>query len=314
MNARYRIHAAAIHYFDAVRHARSIRGAAAILNVASSAVNRQILNLEAGLGMQLFERAPSGLKLTAAGEIFARHVNTVLSDSDRMKSELDALSGMHAGHVEIATIEGLCNDLIPEALDLMRARHPRVTVRLSILSTNEIPEAVLNGDAHLGLAFHFEHRPELRQIAVGRFTLGAVVDAKSKLAKAETISLNSLTDVNLILPAENFAARAQVWPLLLEANGSRRPLVESGSIDLMKHLAVQGVGVTFLTRVGLTAEMKSGQLAHVPLLHKGKPIFSELGLYARKSAALPVAVDAMAQYLADIIARRQADEPKIAVP
>ena len=314
MTTNYRFHAAAIHYFNTVRHARSIRGAAAILNVASSAVNRQILNLEAGLGMQLFERAPSGLKLTSAGEIFARHVNAVLTDTERMQSELDALRGLHAGHVEIATIEGLCHDLVPEALDLMRARHPRVTVRISILKTSEIPEAVLNGDAHLGLGFHIERRPELRQIAVGRFTLGAVVSAQSSFAGLKKIPVHHLADVNLLLPAENFAARGQIWPLLLEAIGSRRPLVESGSIELMKHLALQDVGVTFLTRFALTSELKSGRLAHVPLLYKGKPILTELGLYARKSVALPVAAEAMAQYLAEIIARREAEEPAIEPP
>ena len=63
-----RIHSAAIHYFDAVRRAGSIREAARRLNVASSAVNRQILKLEEEVGTPLFERTSAGLKLTASGE------------------------------------------------------------------------------------------------------------------------------------------------------------------------------------------------------------------------------------------------------
>ncbi|MEJ0071623.1 MAG: LysR family transcriptional regulator [Pseudomonadota bacterium] len=65
--ATLRIHASAIRYFDAVRRAGSIRAAARQLNVASSAVNRQILNLEAEIGTTLFSRLSAGLKLTAAG-------------------------------------------------------------------------------------------------------------------------------------------------------------------------------------------------------------------------------------------------------
>ncbi|MCK9908131.1 LysR family transcriptional regulator [Microbacteriaceae bacterium K1510] len=312
--SNYRVHAAAVHYFDAVRHARSIRGAAAILNVASSAVNRQILNLEAGLGAQLFERAPSGLKLTAAGEVFARHVNTVLTDTERMRAELNALKGIHAGHVEIATIEGLCNDIIPDALALMRAKHPRITTRVSILRTEEIPEAVLNGDAHLGLGFHVERRPGLRQIAVSSFLIGAVVSAQSPLAAARSLSIYQLANANLIVPAGNFALRAQVAPLLAEAGGAARPFVESGSIELMKQLALADVGVAFLTRVSLAAELQSGRLRHVPLMHRDKPIYSELGLYARKASTLPVAADAFAQYLGQVMSRRQAEEQKEYVP
>ncbi|MFX8976558.1 LysR family transcriptional regulator, partial [Acinetobacter baumannii] len=43
MSRKLHIHAPAIHYFDMVRRCHSIREAARRLNVASSAVNRQIL-------------------------------------------------------------------------------------------------------------------------------------------------------------------------------------------------------------------------------------------------------------------------------
>ncbi|MGV8378248.1 LysR family transcriptional regulator, partial [Pseudomonas aeruginosa] len=75
--------------------------AARRLNVASSAVNRQILKLEDEIGAPLFDRLPGGLRLTGAGEIFARHVTVVLQDMERVRSELDALQGLRTGHVEV---------------------------------------------------------------------------------------------------------------------------------------------------------------------------------------------------------------------
>jgi DNA-binding transcriptional LysR family regulator len=77
-----------IVYFDAIRRAGSVREAARRLNIASSAVNRQLLKLEAELGTPLFERLPTGLKLTHAGTVFARHVMSVLQDAERFRSEL----------------------------------------------------------------------------------------------------------------------------------------------------------------------------------------------------------------------------------
>ncbi|MDJ0929774.1 LysR family transcriptional regulator [Breoghania sp.] len=73
-----RIHSSALQYFDAVRRAGFIREAARRLNVAPSAVNRQILRLEAEIGTALFDRNPSGVTLTSAGEILAHHVIVVL--------------------------------------------------------------------------------------------------------------------------------------------------------------------------------------------------------------------------------------------
>src|SRR4051812_35299240 len=54
-------------YVDAVARCGSIRKAAEALNVASSALNRQILDLEADLGSPLFERLPRGVRVTSAG-------------------------------------------------------------------------------------------------------------------------------------------------------------------------------------------------------------------------------------------------------
>ncbi|MFO5967001.1 LysR family transcriptional regulator, partial [Pseudomonas aeruginosa] len=99
MSRKLHIHAPAIHYFDMVRRCHSIREAARRLNVASSAVNRQILKLEDEIGAPLFDRLPGGLRLTGAGEIFARHVTVVLQDMERGRSGLDgaALQGVQCG-------------------------------------------------------------------------------------------------------------------------------------------------------------------------------------------------------------------------
>ena len=67
------MHAPVLRYFDEVARCGSIRRAAEALNVASSAVNRQVLKLEREIGTTLFERHRTGVVLTAAGEVLLRH-------------------------------------------------------------------------------------------------------------------------------------------------------------------------------------------------------------------------------------------------
>lgn len=83
------IHARSLHYFDMIRRCGSIREASRRLYVASSAVSRQLAMLEDEVGAPLFERLPGRLKLTAAGEVFASHVISVLQDEQRLIRELD---------------------------------------------------------------------------------------------------------------------------------------------------------------------------------------------------------------------------------
>jgi DNA-binding transcriptional LysR family regulator len=294
---KLRIHAASLRYFDAVRRAGSIREAARRLNVASSAVNRQVLGLEAEIGHPLFQRLASGLKLTAAGEIVAHHVISLLRDAERMEAELDALQGLRAGHVELLTLEGLCHRIVPAGVAGLGARSPRVTVGIGIMPTEDIPDAIVNGDAHLALAFEVQPRPELRRLAVAQFPLGAVVLPGSPLASRASIVANDCRDHAVILPKPNFANRRQLHPILYQAGMTARTRYEAGSIELMKQLALRGLGVALMTRVGVEAELDAGRLVHVPLRHGRRSVVSELWLFTRAASALPIAAETFVQHM-----------------
>ncbi len=301
MTGKLRIHAASLRYFDTVRRAGSIREAARRLNVASSAVNRQILALEGEVGLPLFERLAAGLKLTAAGELLAHHVIGTLRDAERMESELDAMRGLRSGHVELLTLEGLCHRIVPASVAALGSRYPRVSVGIGIIPTEDIPQALIDGDAHLGLAFEVRPRPELRRLAVARFPLGAVVVAGSPLASLRSITINDCRDHTVILPKPNFANRGQLNPVLYQAGMTARVLYEAGSIELMRQLALRGLGAALMTTVGVEADLEAGHLVHVPLRHGSGFLYSELGLFARAATPLPLAAEAFVQQAKAVI-------------
>ena len=99
------MHAHVLRYLEEVVRRGSIRKAAEALNVASSAVNRQILKLEATLGAPLFERRTGGVRLTPAGEILARHARETLYGFARARASIDDLKGLKTGHVKIVALE-----------------------------------------------------------------------------------------------------------------------------------------------------------------------------------------------------------------
>ncbi len=158
------IHARSLTYFDTIRRSGSIREAARRLHVASSAINRHLLKLEEEIGAQLFDRLPGGLKLTAAGEIFARHVITVLQDEQRVVSELDGLRGIRQGEIKVLTIEGLNSDFLPAILERMLKRYPALRVQTRTAGSAVIAQAVVNGDTDIGLAFALARTKDLQQV------------------------------------------------------------------------------------------------------------------------------------------------------
>lgn len=298
---RLRIHASSLYYFDTVRTAGSIREAARRLNIASSAVNRQILALEAQINAPLFVRLSSGLRLTPEGEILSQHVISVLRDSERVYAAFDALKGLHSGHVEVVTLEGICHHIVPASIVAMNKRFPRLTVGISISETENVPRAVINGDAHLGLAFGVPPTSRLKRLANVSFPLGGLVRPDSPMARKKSLSISDLRDVPLILPKRNFANRVQVRNLLYDASIADRGLVEAGSVELMKQLVIRGLGMAIMTRVGSEQDLSAGRLVHIPLFANRKPITSHLGLYAREDTALPLAAEALARNIIDLM-------------
>ena len=81
-----------LRYFVAVGEEQHYGRAARRLRVAQPALSRQVQDLEAELGFNLFERLPRGVKLSMAGKLF-------LDEAQRILQEVDEAAGRARGRV-----------------------------------------------------------------------------------------------------------------------------------------------------------------------------------------------------------------------
>lgn len=288
-----RIHAPVIVYFDAIRRAGSVREAARQLNIASSAMNRQLLKLEAELGTPLFERLSSGLRLTHAGETFARHTITVLQDAERVRSELDAMRGLRTGHVEIAAVEGLSSNFLPTVISRMHTKYPRISIGTTVMGSHAIASALSMGSADLGLGFSMEKNDDLRMIASVHLKLGALMLPDHPLASEGRLSLATCAAYPLILPKSDLS----IYHTLRRALPSLPAgAITTNSLEVSKQLTLRGLGISFQTALGVETEIRDGSLVHTPLV-KPQPLKTKLGVYTRSSFNTSVAAHVFAQII-----------------
>jgi DNA-binding transcriptional LysR family regulator len=106
----------------AVAEYGSMRGAARTLGIAQPAITRSIREVEAELGVTLFERYARGMMLTAIGERFVRRAERIQFELHRVKDEIEQLKGSRGGSVTVglSTVPHLT--LLPKALGPFRAR------------------------------------------------------------------------------------------------------------------------------------------------------------------------------------------------
>jgi DNA-binding transcriptional LysR family regulator len=305
-----RLHSNAVVYFDAVRRHGSIREAARQLNMASSAVNRQVLKLEQEIGLPLFERLPGGVRLTAAGEAFARHSILVLQDAERFAAEIDQLVGVHAGHVTVAAAEGICTSVIPAVIAALKRRAPRITVSLRRTESLAIAEAVMSGDADLGVGFDLLPPPGLQRVFAVEFAVGAIMRSDHALAARSVVSLSACLEHPLILPEGMISLNQLLAPAFLRLNVTPTATVSSNSIEAIRAMVEMGLGIALQTAFGIDQSLASGRIVHVPL-DAGGPVISTVAAFTRGLRVLPPAVDLFLQILAGELRLRQDAVPVV---
>lgn len=115
--------------FEAAARTLSFTQAAAELFLTQSAVSRQIQQIEAGLGVPLFERRHRALALTDAGRVLQRAVVDCL---ERLRDATALLrSAAAVRQVSVTTTPGLASLWLIPRLARFTADHPGVDVRVS---------------------------------------------------------------------------------------------------------------------------------------------------------------------------------------
>lgn len=139
----------------AIAETGTISGAAGVLGTSQPAVSQQVRRLERRLGTALLERVGRGVRLTEAGLVLAHHGAAVASAVDAASEEVAALTGLRAGRVRIVAFPSSSAALVPQALALLRSRHPAVSVQLSEAEPPEALAELREGRADLAVTFSY---------------------------------------------------------------------------------------------------------------------------------------------------------------
>lgn len=255
-----------LRYLDVVAKMGSIRRAARELNVASSAINRQVLALENELGTPIFERLPRGLRLTAAGEVLIEHVRGTLKAYARTSARIEALQGLIGGKVTLALTPGLAGGAMPSIVSNFLENKPGVQVVLKTMSVESIANAVLSSEADLGLGYYLLPNPGLRALMNFETHFGMVASPGHPLALQTTVRLADLVEHPLVLVETGMKLRGIIDAAFARLSFTPNPHVETNSIHALIRIVADSRRVTLLNRLDVADECAMGRLVFRPLI------------------------------------------------
>src|SRR5579875_2687698 len=176
---------------------RSFSGAADALAYTQSAVSQAVARLERDTGATLLVRDRGGVRPTAAGAVLLEHAEAILGQIDAAQADLDALLGLRAGRLRMASFPSAGATLMPHAIATFRSRHPDIELSLAEGEPEEIAPRLRAGEFDLALLFQFAGEGDELPDGVHSMTLlddplHVAVPAQHPLAHKPALSLDDL--------------------------------------------------------------------------------------------------------------------------
>lgn len=285
-----------LRYFFETAKTGSIRQAAEHIHVAPSAVSRQIAKLEHELGTHLFERRSNGVKLTPAGKLLARQVQSTVRDLMRVRGQIDELNGLRRGEITVYCIEGLIDSLLPRVMAQFNRRYPEIKFSITVASTDRIVDALVCDDADIGIALNAPPRAELSICGSWEEPLKAIVAPCHPLSSRSAITLEELSGYPAALPDTSFGVRRLVDRILHRAGVEPKVLVTTNSILTTTCVARQGIAYTLMPLFALERDYAANTLLAIPLTNRGlEP--ARVDICVHKNRPLPLAAKEFLDWL-----------------
>jgi DNA-binding transcriptional LysR family regulator len=228
----------AVRAFAVFAEHLNFTAAARVLHLSQPSLHAKIRKLQAGLGVDLYERDGRALRLTVAGErlaVFAR-------DAERQVGDLLADLHLRSAPVTLAAGRGTFRWVIGDGVRSL-ARSGR---DLRVLTVDRADALAAVGSGRVDVAVVAADPPgrSLRARQIASYPQTLVVPRRHPLAGRVAVRVRDLDGLALVVPPPGRAHRRTLELALLDAGVAWRVAAEVDGWDLLVHFASLGIGAT----------------------------------------------------------------------
>lgn len=244
------------------------------LNVAQSALSRQISNLEDELGIELFERSGRSLKLLPIGETILTEARNILNQVDHLKKQVDDYKKPEAGLVKIGFPTSLATTLLPHLITAFNEIYPTIQFQLRQGSYQFLVDAVKSRE--LNLAFMgpvIMDDPAIKGDCLFYEKILLLVARNHRLSGKTSVKMADLKDENFILFPKGYILEKLVTDACRREGFEPHVSTEGEDMDALKGMVSAGIGITLLPDSAIT-DHESSFLTCIPVSdsHVGRSV------------------------------------------
>ncbi|WP_407278056.1 LysR family transcriptional regulator [Aromatoleum evansii] len=268
--------------------------AAEHLHVTQTALTRRVQKLESYLGLRLLDRTTRYVELTAVGREFLPQAKAIVGEMTLAVGRLKDMSKNARGSFTLACVPTMASHVLPAAIRRYRESHPGNRVRLIDTTAFEVRDAVLHGQAELGIGIPTERHPELIETPLLEDPLMFFCREEHPLSHREAVTWSDMRETELVVVSSMTATR-----VFMDYQLAKRGISLSGAYEVQHHataisLVAAGVGTAILPASTLEEGARPG-VCRIPLV---SPVVKRrITLLRRKNSTLSPAANAFFELL-----------------
>mgnify|MGYP000340409863 CR=1 FL=1 len=223
-----------LEYFLVVVKHLNISKAAKELFISQPALSKQISQLEAELGVSLFDRTKHSLKLTHAGEVLLSETNELFKKQDELRQRVRAAGNVSEDALRLCHMPGALNYHVADILAQFQEKYPKISLNLIGSLPSQIFSNLLNGkiDAGIILATTTTCPEPLKMQTLHEAQLSLAVPKGHKYEGYCEISFHDISDETLLYLSEQEApVQHALLPFFLPGRENRRVAKKQRSAD-----------------------------------------------------------------------------------
>ena len=286
-----------LKYLVAVADTRHFGKAAERCFVSQPTLSAQLRKLEEYLGVQLIERQPRHIMLTAAGEQVVARARLIVNASDDVLEIARSHRDPMAGRLRVAFLPTIGPYLLPGVMPSLRKALPRVELMLYEYQTAPMLEHLHAGEIDVGVL--------ALPVAVDGLTSRVLYDepfsvaapAQHALAKKAQIRVEDLKGETLLLLEDGHCLRDQALDFCSRVDVHEKQDFRGTSIETLRQMVAAGAGITLLPELATRGAYAATRAVAVRPFAKPVPSRRIGALWRQSSARTPV-IEALCKLIA----------------
>jgi len=259
-----REHLEKLHYFYEIAQLGSMKKASQAVFVTQPSLSKSMKILEEVVGHELFIRLPRGVKMTEAGEVLYQYCHELFSSLKSVEKRLESLEDPMAGSLRVGTYDSIGIYFWPAFLKKFLAKFPNLSIEMTTGRSRQMQDLLNKGELDLILVINPDESAQsiIQVLREDRF--------KFYRSTKKKLLFENLEEAPFIVMPDSFAPGESVRDKLNPFKIDERKIYSMSSLESVKELTLNGLGLGFLPEGVAGAAVEKGQLEAVDLGHKSK--------------------------------------------